>query len=174
MEQCFFKDYYKCSEKDGELKSNKDSSRITSITAACVKRGETELYEHLQSLTAPTSTPKILYHTKCFSKFCSVKSQRKSSADTKDAKRRRSDTPAFDFKLHCLYCGEVCDVDPSKKHPDRWRESYIFTTCEYYSSKTNKTVEWYKPLETLCHERIDKMSRDILMRLSGMRSDLPS
>ena len=50
----------------------------------------------------------------------------------------------------------------------------FFTTCEYYSSKTNKIVEWYKPLETLCQERNDKMSRDILMRLSGMRSDLPA
>ena len=29
----------------------------------------------------------------------------------------------FDFKRACFICGEVCAVQPDKKHPDRWKKN---------------------------------------------------
>ena len=37
----------------------------------------------------------------------------------------------FVWKLNCLFCGEKCDLQKDKKHPDRWRESYACTTSDH-------------------------------------------
>ena len=34
------------------------------------------------------------------------------------------------YKENSLFCGEKCDVEKDKKHPDRWRESYPCTTAD--------------------------------------------
>ena len=40
------------------------------------------------------------------------------------AKRcRRSEIPAFNFKVNCLFCGNFCEVKKDLKHPDRWKKN---------------------------------------------------
>lgn len=81
------------------------------------------------------------FHQNCVSTYTSeqhtkralVKAQKE--ANEKDilvpAKRtRRSEVPSFDWKLHCLFCGETCPVIPDPRHPDRWRDVYECHTSD--------------------------------------------
>ena len=38
----------------------------------------------------------------------------------------RSSLDAFQFKRNCFICGDVCSIDPDKKHPDRWKKNKGF------------------------------------------------
>jgi len=42
------------------------------------------------------------------------------------AKRsRRSECEPFNFRSHCLYCGEICHVEKDRKNPKRWIPAFI-------------------------------------------------
>ena len=44
-----------------------------------------------------------------------------SSPELDIKSNRRSILPLFVWKENCLFCGEKCDVEKDKKHPDHWR-----------------------------------------------------
>ena len=39
---------------------------------------------------------------------------------------KRSSTTFFDFKKNCLTCGEACNIEKDKKHPERWNKNKSF------------------------------------------------
>ena len=39
---------------------------------------------------------------------------------------RRSSIGIFDFKKHCIICGEHCNVIKDRKHLDRWKKNKGF------------------------------------------------
>ena len=39
------------------------------------------------------------------------------SSETTIKSTRRSETQEFDWKRHCLFCGEICPVKPDPKQP---------------------------------------------------------
>ena len=86
-------------------------------------------------------------------------------ADIPRKKTRRSltgeSTSPFDFKRHCLFCGNICNVEKDKKHPDRWRESYIFRELD----KKQFFME-------VCAKRNDDAAENVQLRLQGVRCDL--
>jgi len=56
---------------------------------------------------------------------------KESDSDNADSsgsssKRLRSSTEGmFNFREHCLFCGEECQVIRSQNNPNRWREAYL-------------------------------------------------
>ena len=40
----------------------------------------------------------------------------------------RSHKPPFDWLKQVFFCGGECDVNFNRKHPDRWREPFVFWT----------------------------------------------
>jgi len=47
------------------------------------------------------------------------------------SKHLRSSTEGmFNFREHCLFYGEKCQVIPPQKIPNRWREAYLCRTAE--------------------------------------------
>ncbi len=53
-----------------------------------------------------------------------------------EAKRhRRSEIPPFDFLCHCIFCGEICELERDNKNPSRWRRAVLCRTAERGSQK---------------------------------------
>ena len=47
-----------------------------------------------------------------------------------EPKKTRRSLNAFDLKVHCLFCGEYCNVEPDKKNPSHWRPAYRVRTVD--------------------------------------------
>ena len=45
---------------------------------------------------------------------------------------KRSSTTVFDFKKNYLICGEACNIEKDKKHPERWNKnkSFLYRTAD--------------------------------------------
>ena len=78
-------------------------------------------------------------------------------------KTRRSGSTDFDFKEHCLFCGERCiPLAFSFKHPDRWRRVIQCRTADDFKQKILLT----------CDARNDCQADEVLVRVNSAVSDL--
>ena len=118
--ECFF-----CGSKKPPLIK---STRITAFREASHQRDD-GFSEKLEE-----GAEFILCHKNCISSYCFkdhlqrlLKKRKKDEASEEEPKRLRSST-TFNFREHCLFCGEPCSLEPSKKHPDRWRKAYLCRT----------------------------------------------
>ena len=85
-------------------------------------------------------------------------------------RKRRSATPEFSFKEHCLYCGQICNVKKDPKNPRRWRPAYLFHVIEY--ERKGKDPLPVKDLIIRCNERKDNLADNVRIRLEGAIGDL--
>ena len=76
------------------------------------------------------------------------------------------------MKTDCLYCGEFCSLVRDKKHPNRWRESFLVTKVTYYCNVREKNIKYKKYLEEKCYQRGDEWGDQVLFRLSGIPNDV--
>jgi hypothetical protein len=81
-------------------------------------------------------------------------------------KRLRSDREKFNFHLHCIYCGEECNIVKDRKNPTRWREAYI---CK---ARYSETVPYKDYIINLCLQRDDCWGEEVRLRISGVISDM--
>ena len=97
--------------------------RIETIINASKLYGHGELQRQLEELGWRDD---VYVHKSCVSTYTSkqhISRHLKRKGDTTaDAyvspkRRRRSGTPTFEFREHCLFCGETCDVTKDVKHP---------------------------------------------------------
>ncbi len=80
---------------------------------------------------------------------------------------RRSELSSFDFKQHCLFCGEICSISPDPRHPDRWRKARLCRTAERAGNKTFKEV-----ILDVCKTRKDEWARKVEILIQAAVSDL--
>ena len=90
------------------------------------------------------------------------------SGEPPPPKSRRSSQGNFSFLEHCLFCGDVCQMEPDRRNPSRWRNAKLCRTADRGSGKTTFK---YAILE-VCRERSDKWSEEVQIRLQGAVSDL--
>ena len=114
---------------------------------------------------------KVQYHRDCVSTYTSkshLKRLQKSNTLTdalQPQKRvRRSTQCVFDFKKHCLFCGESCE--PDNKHPNRRR----IVLCRSDNKNLQKSLK-ASILDT-CAFRSDDWAGEVLIRVQGAVSDL--
>ena len=50
----------------------------------------------------------------------------------------QSQTPTFNFKEHCLFCGETCLVEKDTKNPSRWKPAFLCRTAQRGEHKSFK------------------------------------
>ncbi len=175
--QCFFIDLYSCSKCKDPL-SEAGAERI--IKASKQYKDELcaeleEQYESEKALTVPV-------HRKCIDKYCHKKNIQKALRSNErllpstscsqelatDVKRaRRSEHLKFIALLHCIFCGEMCEVHKDPKNPSRWREAYICRQGEV-EGRTNLKEEVIKT----CDRRNDVESEKVRVRIAGIPSDL--
>ena len=80
---------------------------------------------------------------------------------------RRSDTPSFDFKEHCFFCGDVCELKGHGKNPSRRRRAVLCRTADRGNQNTFK-----HNVLRVCDSRHDDVSEIVKLRLLGVVSDL--
>ena len=78
---------------------------------------------------------------------------------------RRSDTPYFDFKEHCFFCGDVCEL--LKEHGTNPSRSVLCRTAERGNQNTFK-----HNVLRVCDSRHDDVSEIVKLRLLGVVSDI--
>ena len=79
---------------------------------------------------------------------------------------RRSDDNNFDFKVLCLFCGNIC-ADNGACHPNRLRQVIKCRTVKRKPKKSLKDV-----ILSLGNLRSDKWSNDVKQRFQSAVSDL--
>ena len=169
-EYCIFKRIYgdKC-DLSSRFSSNSGSSRIHSIIAASNIYAD-GLASQLETQLTSNPDLKVYYHKNCVSKYTSktnyaalIKTTTLELGEGPSAKRLRHTFKPFDFKLNCLYCGEQCDVNKSRKNPSRWRPAFMCrsTHTEYGSQPYTEYL-----LEK-CDARGDTWGSDLRNRIQG-------
>lgn len=175
MAECFFKERYgkDCKEQE-KLCQSKGPSRIQSIINASKTYGD-DLHLRLEGEFA-TEDISLSYHKNCVSRYTSktnLSHHQNVTADTQcqeqpTKKRFRRSEEQFDFKHHCLYCAETCDVDKDPKNPARWRPSYLVrsTHSEYEQQPYTDYIL------SKCSQRSDAWSEQVKLRIHGAFGDL--
>ena len=120
---CIFKDVLECSityELSEDYLSEAQKERVIQ----CSNRRKDSLHETIGSSS-------IQYHKNCYVIYTSndhinryLKRKCAEEPGTSQVKRsRRYSTGIFDFKQHCIKCGEYCNVVKDKKYPERWKRA---------------------------------------------------
>lgn len=168
MEDCFFKNHG-CKGR-GEC-GNVNPLRIINAS----KDRDDTLHKELERNLQVNPDMKLKCHKTCVSSYTSVHHIKRSrkrhgqsgrSISEPPTHKRRSDHSVFEFKKHCLFCGELC-LPKDPKHPSRWRVVYQCRTVDRPGKKPiNDSI-----LEK-CEERGDKLSDAVRSRVLGATSDL--
>ena len=94
------------------------------------------------------------------------KRKNKRSQSEPPTTRRKSELPPFNFKCHCIFCGDKCLLK-DKKNPGRWREVSLCTTADRDNKDDLKSV-----ILDVCAKRGDQKANDVQIRVLGAPSDL--
>ena len=170
-ESCIFKFRYGSECKDSShLSQTSGSSRLDTIINASKVYGD-ELHVTLEKQRAEHPNLTVFYHKNCVSKYTSksnlVKYQT-SAENAPPAKKLRRSSSEFEFMKHCLYCGQLCNLDKDPKNPERWNPAY---KCRSTVSEHDRTP--YKQyLLTKCDDRADSWAEEVRGRLQAAISDL--
>lgn len=153
------------------LKSLILSSRVESFRIASRLRGDgvSDLLE--------TDAESFRCHKNCISTYCSKdhiqrflkrkNSGEKASDQSNAPKRLRGRAREFNFLKQCLFCGEECELERSRKNPSRWRKAYLCRTA-YSNDKT----AWKDNILEHAIKRGDTWGSDVAFRTNSALSDL--
>ena len=117
----------------------------------------------------------LLLHRNCVSTYTSkthIKrflSRQNRTTDEPVVKRTcRSDISPFNFKEHCLICGEKCCPKPDPKHPNHGRR---VIKCRTADRGPNQSTFKYVFIDE-CDLRNDDWGQQVRLRVEGAVSDL--
>ena len=137
-DRCLFQDSEHCNCVGGSenLKVLSDA-RLNTIEAKSKKRKDV-LHTQFKSLPA---TAVLKCHEACVSRYTSeydiqlyLKRKNKEKLDNGPSpakiSRQTSGATQFVWKLHCLFCGNLCPVEKDPRHPDGWRKASVLRTSD--------------------------------------------
>ena len=75
----------------------------------------------------------------------------------------------FDFQMHCLFCGETCNLEKDPKNPGRWRKAYL---CRTVGDTSAGESDMKQEILNVCQTRHDEWSAEVRVRVLGAVSDL--
>lgn len=124
---CIFKNYLNTCKDDDANAIEISQQRLLSIKIASEARGD-----NMESLKVGS-----IAHRNCLSTYTSpchierhLKRKKPECSGRTRPKRKKVSRKPFFWKKQCLFCGDPCEVEKDKKHPDRWRESYECRTAD--------------------------------------------
>ena len=133
METCYFEFMFDCGLSTNEIIPlyNKRIQNVILKSRTVYKDNKhLELQEKLDK--DPNLT--LYSHKNCISRYTSSEmiSRFKRKAHQADLpmqplKRTRSSKheTAFEFNLHCIFCGNLCNLEKDPKNPKRWKPAYL-------------------------------------------------
>ena len=96
-----------------------------------------------------------------------LKRKENDDSESPQPKKTRNSVSAFNFKVHCLFCGDICEMKPNKKNPSRWQPAYLVRTVD--PKNPYKTV-----ILNTCAKRNDAKADEVALRVNGAPTDLHS
>ena len=165
--ECIFKFKYgtDCPKGSKALQKNSGPERILSIIQASQTYRD-ELHIKLQEELSADPNKTIFYHKNCISRYTSKSNLAKyelQNVPEEPPRKLRKSCVQFNFREHCLYCGDTCDLEKDPKNPGRWRRAFL---CRSTYSKDDKKP--YKDfLLERCNIRNDEWANKIKIRLEG-------
>ena len=172
-ERCFLQDIYNCALKKDNLSN---ITRIEKIISSSKTYGD-NIHVSLQEQFDSDKNLTLRVHRSCVDNYTHPKTLSRAIAKRKTVstqqnepakKVRRSDSHQFNFREHCIFCAQNCNVCQDQRHPDRWRPAYMCT--EYQGNDGNDTFK-HSILET-CDKRGDEWAEQVRVRISGAPFDL--
>ena len=169
--ECFFKWKFNCDNSD--LREVGPALIETIIKYS--KEYEDGAHTELEAKLKDDSNLKLKCHRNCASSYTSAehlkRHKKRSGLGTETApipkKRRRSGNLKFLFKEHCIFCGEVCQLERDIKNPTRWRRAVLCRTATRPGQKTFK-----ESILDICTKRNDEQAHQVRSRVEGALSDL--
>ena len=161
-DKCFFD----CSNKSTDLLTC-GVARVETVRKCSRRRGD-----GLEDKLIGVFT--IMCHKSCVCTYTSehhiqrfLSKQKRKDEETDEGlapkKARRSGSTDFNFKEHCLFCGEKClSRETSLRHPDRWRKVVPCRTAGDFKKNILQT----------CELRNDSQAEQVRIRINGALSDL--
>lgn len=155
------------------IKFNIKISGINTIISRSKEIGD-DLHTILASRVASEGESVSIHaHKSCYCSYTSrsrhsgVKKRKGSVSNNPGHRPLKSQIQQFEFKRHCLLCGDEC-LPKDPKHPERWKQVRQCRTVD--RGKGNRTFR--EVLEDICNERQDAWSTAVSLRLAGVRGDL--
>ena len=172
---CIFKDtVHLCNSYNKDTLKSITDIKLDKIKT-CSGYREDRFYE-----TIKENVEGRFYHSGCYANYTSKdhinrylkkSGKRALTGDTNpNRKRTRSSLPSFDFKLHCLFCGEFCQILPDPKNPSRWEKAFLCRTTDRGGGKKS----FKEVILQVCEERDDEQAVSVRFRIHGSSSDLPA
>lgn len=164
-EECFLKQCMNCSDVSG---GGFCSVGVNRLRNASEIRGD-GLHEQLSH----DLNLKYVCHKNCVSSYTSkfhikryLSQHDKANIESTAKRTCRSQVSLFNFKEHCIICGEACE-EKDPRNPKRWRRVVKCRTADRGDNKTFKDVI----LDT-CDERNDDWGNKVRVRVMTAVSDL--
>ena len=172
-DRCLFEETFGCQSKKDQI-SKAGPTRIATIINFS-KEYQDGIHIDLSERLNLDPNLVIHCHRSCVSTYTSkhhLQRHKKRSADESPCmpsrKKRRSDASPFRFKEHCIFCGEICNLQKDKKHPDRWQKAALCQTA--YAAAGRQSFK--ESILHVCSERNDAMAGEVRTRVEGALSDL--
>ena len=161
---------YNCDDKSELTKAG--PTRIESVIRFS-KEYKDNVHVDLVDILGKNPELTIECHRSCVSTYTSQQhlsrhKKREGCASQPLKKQRRSDVPVIRFKENCLFCGEVCEIEKDKKHPDRWKKAVLCRTA--YAVPGKKAFK--ESILEACTQRNDDIANQVRVRGEGALSDL--
>ncbi len=170
MSTCLFDKQFHCQDKREEIKPI-SPDRINSIIVA----SKTRLDDIHVTISELAENQFLSCHRSCVSSYTSkhhigrvLKREGRTERSCSEPPISRKKVSHFEFKKHCLLCGEECKK-LDKKNPSRWREVIQCMTTDRPGLKTFKQL-----ISDRCSQRNDKQSAEVRARVLGAIGDLPA
>jgi len=94
-------------------------------------------------------------------------SEKSDSCGCSSKSLRSSTEGIFNFREHCLFCGEECQIRRSRKNPNRWREAYLCRTADREGQ-----ISFKESILRQTKKRNDYWGNDVEFRTNCAVSDL--
>lgn len=166
MDKCLFAIVRDCPNPDAPLAPITENRKISIKNAS--QRRKDELHTKIDD------EKNYVCHSSCVKSYTSeqhivksLKRHAKTHAESPIPKKTRRSLSSFNFKLHCLFCGEICNLNPDKKNPSRWRRAFKVRTLD-------PKYPYKQLILDTCSRRGDNQAEEVAIRVNGARADLHS
>ena len=173
-EDCVFKGVFgKCPVKQKLSWSQPDGARLRNIIDASIQYG-VSVHVDLQKQLDANENLQASYHRPCITWYLTHAPESETGEMCSPVKcKRRSAIPLFNFREHCIYCGETCAVKKACKNPNRTVPGYLVT--EVYTKEVDERGKHVTSKDRIlkrCKVRADDWADVVMMRVTDAPSDL--
>ena len=132
------------------------------------------LHLKLQGQIESNQQLQFYYHKFCISSYLSLtfstpKCLSDQESNQPPVKRtRKSQESEFNFRKHCLYCGDACEIEKDPKNPQKWIPAFLVKEVDKNEVDDNENpVTSKNKILRMCSKLSDSWAEDVMIRVHG-------